>query len=111
MAEIRDDNDAAIAVLLALANEETLGYPAVTIDGVEVEAVVTEISGDEVFAAGGIAESGGFTAVVPLTAFPDGPPEKHTEITARGMELYVLSVSRGTSHYTITAGDPVALQT
>ena len=111
MAEIRDDSDAAVAELLALANEAELGYPAVTIDGVYVQAVVTEISGDEIFAAGGIAESGGFTAVVPFTAYPDGPPEKHTEIVARGMQLYVLSVSKGTSHYTITAGDPVALQT
>ena len=109
MAEIRDDSDTAVAELLALANEEELGYPVVTIDGVEVQAVVTEISGDEIFAAGGIAESGGFTAVVPITALAEAPA-KHTEIVARGMELYVLSVSKGTSHYTITAGDPVALQ-
>lgn len=110
MAEIRDDNDAAVADLLALASEELLGYPALTIDGEEVEAVVTEISADEVFAAGGMAEAGGFTAVIALTSFPSAPPAKYAEIAARGMSLSILSVVRGTSHYTITAGDPVNQQ-
>lgn len=98
-----------MAELLALASEEELGFASTTINGVEVEAVVTEISNDEVIAAGGTGEAGGFTAIVSLSAYPAGPPEKFLPITARGMSLYILTVTRGTAHYVITAGDPVTL--
>jgi hypothetical protein len=110
VAEIRDDSDAAMAELLVLADETVLGFDPVTIGGVETPAVITDISTDEIIAAGGLGEAGGFTATVALDSFPDGPPEKYTAISARGMNLHILNVSRGTSHYVITAGDPVELQ-
>lgn len=96
-----------MAELLAVASETELGFDPVTIGGVEVPAVITEISNDEILAAGGTGEGGGFTAVVALDEYPDGPPDKFTAITARGMALQILSVTRGTAHYVITAGDPV----
>lgn len=110
MAEILDDNAAAVAELIAVADETLLGNPALTVDGVDVPGVVQEITQDEVIVAGGVGEAGGFTATVAKASFPDGTPEKFTTITARGMSLHILSVTKGTAHYVLTAGDPVDRQ-
>lgn len=106
MAEILDDNAAAVAELISIADEPLLGNPALTVNGVAVPGVVTEMSRDEIYVAGGMADSGGFTAMVAKSSFPSGSPAKLTPISARGMSLYVMGVSAGTAHYVLTAADP-----
>lgn len=106
MGEIADDSAAAVAEQIAVASEEELGFPPLLLNGVAVPAIVTEMSADEVFALGGTAEGGGFSAVLPKSAVPD-KPDKWTPIEARGMQLEVMRVESGVAHWLVSAGDPV----
>lgn len=106
MSEIHLDNVAAVNEAMAVASEQALGFPPVLIGGIKRDAIVSEMTYDEVFAVGGIAETGGFTAIVRASDFPAGPPARFTPIEARGMQLEVMSVQRGVGHYLLTAANP-----
>ncbi len=74
--------------------------------GRKVEALISEISADESFISGGIAQAGGFHCQVAVNDLAKAP-EKFTPIQVRGNKLHVLSVnSINDVVYDITAGDP-----
>lgn len=103
---ILTDNVAAVDELIAAASEEALGFPAAQVDGVEVEAVVSEIELDEILVAGGTAEGGGYSLIVRASDFPGGAPAKFIYVEVRGIQLQILRVVRGVAHYVLTIGDP-----
>lgn len=103
---IAADNAAAVAEMILLAGEEALGFPPLLLNGEPFPAHVEEMTYDDVLAAGGTAEGGGFEAVI-ATASLAGQPAKGTPIEARGMSLWVLEARRNLAHWVIKAGDPV----
>ncbi len=98
--------DDAFAELKDAKAEITGKREYILLDGRKVEALVSEISADESFISGGIAQAGGFHCQVAVSDVAKAP-EKFTPIQVRGDKLQVLSVNdiNGTV-YDITAGDP-----
>ena len=94
---------------LKAARAEVLGYvESVLLNGKKVEAVVSEITADEVLISGGIAQQGGFHVQISQRSVSE-PPRKGDPIECRGQELQVASVNdiNGVT-YDITAADLAA---
>lgn len=78
----------------------------VLIDGQKKRAIVEEITADDAFISGGIAQAGGFRVKCRVADFAE-PPERFAPIEVRGTALVILSVNdRNGVEYEITAGDP-----
>lgn len=78
----------------------------VILNGRKVEALVSEITSDEAFVSGGIAQEGGFHCQIAAKDLAN-QPAKFTPIQVRGTKLQVLSCNsiNGVT-YDITAADP-----
>lgn len=80
---------------------------------VDKDAVIEELTFDEIVAAGGTAENGGFKLQMRKSDFPTRPPEfdaqgVKTTVVARGVTLQLLSVTENNGILLIGAGDSVA---
>lgn len=79
----------------------------VTIAGTAYDAMVTEITADEIVVLGGTGEKGGFRADCRVSDFSI-QPTKFMGITYDGNALHILNVVKtNQAIYTLTAGDPV----
>lgn len=108
MSEVLADQTAMLAEQFALYSETALGFPKVQLAGVAVDAITTDPDFDEILAAGGVAESGGFRATVRKADVPTAPASLAT-ISRRGEpELRVLSFRSALLTWEIVAGDPVS---
>lgn len=92
---------------LYTAQTEAVGEIRATVNGTNARAIITEVALDEIFAAGGLAEGGGFTLQMLASDFAVEPP-KFTPVLARGQNLQVLGVNNNGGILYITSGDPVA---
>lgn len=70
-------------------------------------AIISDITLDEILAAGGQAEAGGFTLQIPLSELGE-EPAKFSPVVCRGKTLQALNVNSNNGIVYITAGDPVA---
>lgn len=68
------------------------------------DAIVEEITYDEIVAAGGIGESGGFRIQMRKSDFAT-KPAKESDATAKGITLQVLSVAEIHGIYQMEIGD------
>lgn len=72
--------------------DSLLGGPQkIKIAGVEYPALIEEVTFDQIVAAGGIGDQGGFKAQVSLAVLPNKPANL-TEAEARGQVMQVLTV-------------------
>lgn len=104
MSEMSDAfNELQEAKAEALGKQET-----VLLNGKAKSALVSEITSDESFISGGVAQAGGFRVTIGQDILPK-QPEKFTEIKVRGQKVQVLSCNdvNGVT-WEITAGDPSA---
>jgi hypothetical protein len=91
------------AKAIAVGNREF-----VLLNGRKIEAMVSEISADEMIISGGLAEQGGFRVQIAQSAVAE-QPRKGDEIECRGQALVVMSSNdvNGVT-YDLTAGDPAS---
>lgn len=75
--------------------------------GTDVDAVIGELSFDEILVAGGIAENGGFEVQIASSAL-SGLPDEGTEVIVGGVTHYVLRRRNANGIYTLVCGDPAA---
>jgi hypothetical protein len=90
------------------AQEEVLDERlTVTVGDVEnKDAIVEKLTFDDIVAAGGVAEKGGFRLQVRESDFPG---DLHLrDATARGVTLKVMTEERNNGVLVLTIGDPVA---
>lgn len=73
------------------------------------DAIIDELGGEQIFAAGGEAESGGFRAQIAKSLFAARPRKfADAQIVGSGTEFQILSVNEVNGvTYEITAGDPM----
>lgn len=85
------------------------GNERVTVNGKDVFAFVEDLTSDEVAAAGGETDSGGYRVRVVARDFSFEEPEGGCEIDVRGRKRACLSLlTRNRVEYEITAGDPTS---
>lgn len=78
-----------------------------TVSGLEVDAIIGELTFDEILVAGGIAENGGFEIQVAASLLPGGRPADLSPVIVAGRTLYILQPVRNANGiYTLTCGDP-----
>lgn len=107
MGEVGDDHAAAIAEQFESFSEEAFGRDLPEIDGDEINAIVEDIEEDELFAAGGKCEAGGFRMTIKEADSPGGPDEM-ADVLVRGKTLSVLSRILSNGYWKVIVGDPVA---
>lgn len=78
-----------------------------SVNGITGRAIVGEMNADEIFAAGGLAESGGFKLQMLASDFSI-QPQKFSPATARGVTLQVLNANDNDGILYLEIGDPVA---
>lgn len=95
----------AFTELQAVFEAETGQTQQVTINGTPYDCIVTEISKDDMLIHGGSGEDGGFSVMVPVSAFGVAPAKVQT-ITYGTTTLSVLSFKQTNgATYEIVAGD------
>jgi hypothetical protein len=96
--------DYALKQHIAAAGETVL------LNGRKIEALVSEIGGEEIFISGGTAEGADFRISIPQSAVAK-EPAKFTTIEVRGNKSQVLQVTdiNGVT-WEIQAGDPTSGQ-
>lgn len=100
--------DDARDALLDVYDDTTDTKNFAIVNGKKVRCIIHEITSDEVLVSGGVAEAGGFRlSDIPINSFASAP-EKGDPVTARGVELEVLSaISRNNTTWELTCGSPV----
>lgn len=98
----------AFADLLDAQDEARGRTVRITVNGVPYRGIMADITSDEIAAAGGIAESGGFKCQILVSAFNVAPATYDPISTEDSLPLQVLSVNRINEVFEITAGDPLA---
>jgi hypothetical protein len=93
------------AELQQTCEEEIGANEVVTINGVGYACIASELTSDEMLVHGGTGENGGFSVMVPVSAFVSDPTKTQT-IVYQGVTLSVLSFTEtNKATYTIIAGD------
>jgi hypothetical protein len=98
----------AFSELLEVQEESDQAYTA-TIAGTSCPVVLDEAQFDEIIAAGGEGEAGGFKLMVKASALPSRPAHL-SAVVVSGRTLNLLLLESANGIYTITAGDPVATE-
>lgn len=80
-----------------------------TVGSVTGRAIISELNADEIFAAGGTAQAGGYSLQMLVSDFDKDPEKLVTKVSALGLEMVLLtSPVKNNGIYYFQAGDPVA---
>lgn len=104
MSDFTEAFDELIAVQVA-----TVGAKTAVIAGETVSVFLEEAQYDEIVVAGGEGEAGGFSIMVKESALTARPAHLSSIVVA-GRTLSLLLLESANGVYTITAGDPVAIE-
>lgn len=91
------------------AKAEAIGQREfILIDGIKHDALVDQITTDDAFVSGGIAQAGSFRVQVAKKEFAD-PPVRFQSAVVRDNELQILTVDETNGvTYELKIGDPTA---